>query len=95
MKNINLVYGNDTDDVDILCVPDRVADHLEEIVQMFFRWMSDPDHSHNFWMMSPSDCRYLALDTTEFIWWLNNFYLSGTEYISVVKNTQNSAMLTR
>ena len=85
MKNINLMYGNDTDDVDILCVPDRIADHLEEVVQTFFQWMSDKSHSHDFWLELPSGCRCLALDTTAFIWWLNNFYLRDMEYVSVVK----------
>lgn len=71
MKAINLVFENDLSDVDILLVPDNVAENIDCIVMEFFRWLHEPENGKRF--LAPyKDRMELAIGTEEFLWWLNN-----------------------
>lgn len=48
MKKINIVYDGYLDDVDIIRVPDVVAENIEDVTQDFFNWMSSTS-DHGFW----------------------------------------------
>lgn len=72
MKRINLVYEREYFDVDIALVPDEVADNIDHAVRTFENWLSNPQNSEPFARYTENGERYLATDTKEFIWWLNN-----------------------
>ena len=83
MKKINLLYGNDTSDVDILCVPNHIADNIENITQQFFNWMGDINNVHNYRRTNEMGEPYLEIDTEAFVWWLNNYYPHVDEIVAI------------
>ena len=74
MKLVNLLYDDDYDDVDIICVPDAVANNIGSVVGKFQRWIADERNVHSYWTTSRLGFKSLAIDTDAFIWWLNEHY---------------------
>lgn len=70
MKKINVVYDGCMDDVDIIQVPDVVAENIEDITQEFFDWMSSTC-DHGFWKKDNKGNQYLECETEAFIDWIN------------------------
>jgi hypothetical protein len=84
MKYINLVYEDDILDVDILSVPNEVADNIESIVKEFEAWCGIPENARRF-MIYNDQGAYMSVDTEEFLWWLSEVKLQGREKAVIVK----------
>ena len=84
MKKINLLYEYDYDDVDIILVPESIANNICDIVQEFQYWLSVPINKARFTKIGENGSPYLNVDTEEFLWWLNNVKLSGMPKASIV-----------
>ena len=41
MKYVNVVFGDDLSDVEIISVPDDVAENIEDLGQQFCNWLSN------------------------------------------------------
>lgn len=85
MQNIYIVFDDDHEDADLICVPDEIANNIDNIVQLFFNWMGNKHNNHTFWAHTKSGFQYLLLGTDEFIWWLNNHYLHSGEMAIVIE----------
>ena len=72
MKYINLVYGDDYEDVDILRVPDEIADNIDNVMRDFFRWTEIPENRQQLLIKNLDGEMVVGIDTEEFLWWLNN-----------------------
>ncbi len=59
--------------VDIVSIPDEIADNLEKIVNEFFRWMFDETNNHKYWVVEGGKKKYCSYSTEAFIDWLNRF----------------------
>lgn len=70
MKKINIVYDGYLDDVDIIRVPDVVAENIEDVTQDFFNWMSSTS-DHGFWRRDSKGNQHLECETEAFIEWIN------------------------
>ena len=86
LKLINLLYEYDYDDVDIICVPDNIADNIEETVQSYQSWMYKNIDKHSFWRFSASGCKILSLGTDEFLWWLNGQCIKSGEKAHLISS---------
>ena len=86
LKLINLLYEYDYDDVDIICVPDNVADNIEETVQHYQSWMYQNIDKHSFWRLSASGYKVLSLGTDEFLWWLNEQCIKSGEKARLISS---------
>ena len=71
MQKINVVYDGCLENVDILLVPDDVADDIERITQEFFNWLAVPENGDRFRTAVIDGRKFLSIGTDEFIWWLN------------------------
>lgn len=74
MKQINIVYEDDFSDVDIILVPDIVAENLEEIGMIFLSWAEKEE----------SDCWHIiegrkvcSVDTEDFMRWIDKRYFNS------------------
>ena len=89
MKLINVAYDYEYDDndvlidmgpVDILCVPDYVHDHLEDIVKEFDYWVGDEVYEGEkskhpeYWAQQENGEVVMNVGTEHFINWLNDHY---------------------
>ena len=84
MKPINLVFENDLSDVDILFVPDYVAENIDHMVLEFNKWLLKPENRIKF--LAPYKGKMeLAIGTEEFLWWLNNCLIQEDENSTVFK----------
>lgn len=82
MKKINIVFDDVLDDVDIICVPEFVANEIARIVQAFFSWMYNNDHE--YWVVNAKGQKVLTIETESFIWWLNNHYINSNEQAYII-----------
>ncbi len=71
MREINIVYGDNFSDADIILVPDIVAENLEKIGQDFLDWAVE----------TGSDCwrivdgrEVCCVETEDFIRWIDKKY---------------------
>lgn len=71
IKKINLLYEYDYDDVDIILVPESIANNICDIVQEFQYWLSVPINKARFTEIGENGSPYLNVDTEEFLWWQN------------------------
>ncbi len=85
MANYNIMFDGNSDDCDIIAVPDTYAKELEELAQAFCDWLTT-DEAHEYWY---HDTRYgfiPALETSGFVDWLNKrFNLSKGNVVTIVK----------
>lgn len=89
MKNINILYFDNYDDVDIVCVPNIVCEDLDNVVQKYFNWLSSTkDHGH--WKIKADGTMYIECDDAEvFVEWINqNFKEDENEAYIVKRNTK-------
>jgi hypothetical protein len=85
MKLINIVYGDETDDADILLVSDYVHDNIDQVVQNFFDW-AESTNEHGYFVVDVCGNKVLSLGTDEFIKWLNdNYFQSENKEMVVAK----------
>ena len=59
--------------VDIVNIPDEVAENLDEVVSEFFKWMFDKTNNHKYWVMEEGKKKYCSYTTEAFIDWINEF----------------------
>lgn len=70
MKKINVVFEEDYLDVDILLVPDSVAENLDAHVDAFFQWVRDSKNQEQF-LVPYNGKMVLGIATKEFLYWIN------------------------
>ena len=85
MKRINLIYECAYNDVDILCVPDYVADNIEYVEREFLHWINNKSLPHRFKKKDRAGNTTIMLETGEFIWWLNNLFITNGERASIIE----------
>ena len=93
MKQINIVFDYDYDEqndelivlgaVDIIQVPNVVADNLDKIVQEFFNWANEKE---NGCLKKINNDLICCTDTSKFIEWLNRFYHLEQEDSSMISS---------
>ena len=69
MEPVCILFDDMYDDTDIISVPDVLYANIEELGQQFQWWLGKGEH--DFWVTSPNGERYLTLETSGFVWWLN------------------------
>jgi len=74
MKLINILYADEYDDVDIVCVPDFIHDNVQMVVQKFNDWLSST-RDHGYYKKSSNGHEVLSVGTEEFVKWLNDNYI--------------------
>lgn len=93
MKLINVVFDYDYDEqndklivlgaVDIIQVPDFVAENLNKIVQEFFNWANQKENGCYKEMDNEFIC---CTDTYTFLEWLNKYYHTEQEFSSIISS---------
>ena len=83
MKQINLICDDEFEDVDILLVPDTIAENVPEVQREFNRWLMNPQNAERF-SREENGRQSLCIDTDEILWWLNHVKLTGEEKASIV-----------
>ena len=85
MKCINLVYGDDYEDVDILSVPDEIVENIDKIMWDFFDWTEVPENKQQLLVKDVKGNNVLGIDTEEFLYWLNNIKITDGPKAVVIK----------
>ena len=84
MQNVMILFDGMEADADMILVPDGLAMRIDAVAQEFFRWASDPATVHDFWLTLPNGRKALALDTKEFVWYLNHHAIDNGERAEIV-----------
>ena len=85
MKKINIVFDDNYENIDILSVPNNIAESIEQVVREFNVWLSIPENSRRFLVNYADEIEVLDINTEEFIWWLNNVRIVGIEKATIVE----------
>ena len=83
MREIYLIFEDDYEDCDVICVPDFIADNAPRYGQLFCDWLANTTDESYF--VDISGKKYLSCETEGFIRWLNNFYCNINEKAYIVK----------
>lgn len=87
MTNINIVFDDVYDDVDIIAVPDEIVPKIEELGQEFLFWIPTAEDSDYCTIIDEKKCS--VAETDGFIKWLNSFYCKNRENAYVVARNTN------
>ena len=87
MVEINIVFENELNDVDIIAIPDEIALDIDKICQEFFNWLPSAK-GNDYWTIIDGK-KYNVAETVGFIKWLNSSYCQGTEKAYIVKEHTN------
>lgn len=85
MKKINVVYDDMFDDVDILLVPDEIADNIEYVVWEFNQWLSSPENRNRFVLEVIDGYEVIGIETEAFLWWLNHLLIHTEHKAAILK----------
>ena len=83
-----MLFDEDYQDVDILEVPEKIAENIESIVREFNMWLCTPGNGSRFLVETASGKKVLAIGTKEFVWWLQNIKIKeidGEKTVEIVK----------
>ena len=84
MKKINIVYFDNYNDVDIVCIPNVVYDDIDSIVQKYFIWLSSGKHS--YWKTTEDGNKHIECDDAlVFVEWINNYIREKEDNAYIVK----------
>ena len=89
MRRVNVVYDEVFDDVDILLVPDNIAENIEHIVNEFNHWLLLPENRGRFVVKVLDGYDILEIGTMEFLWWLNHVKIDTTQKASILTQHTN------
>lgn len=85
MRYINLVYDDNYDDVDILLVPDFVAENVEDTSSKFLSWLNVSENQQRFLIVLEDGRQILGVETEGFLWWLNNVMINHGPKAKIIK----------
>ena len=83
MKYVNVVFGDDLSDVDIISAPDDVAENIEDLGQQFCNWLSN-DEAYEYRRVAENGIIYGILETNGFVTWLNRFHCGDIDEKAVI-----------
>lgn len=83
MKNVQILFEDAYDDVDIIIVPDDIYDSMKKLCQDFLHWKA-PKDDPDYWSVDKNGRIYANAETVGFVKWLNNFYCTGEEKASII-----------
>ena len=84
---INVSFDKECDrleDADIIDVPKRIIDDIENIQKSFFAWMFDKKNDHQYWIYDAEEKKYCSYGTDAFVDWLNEHILKDTQAKAMV-----------
>lgn len=84
MINFNILYEDDENDVDIICVPEVISSQMENIAQEFLDWLPNADAENNLYWKEINGDKCNICETDGFIEWLNNNYCSASQKAYIV-----------
>ena len=87
MVNINVVFDDSYDDVDIISIPNSISVRLEDVVKEFMDWLKNaPEDDTDYWCEVAGQ-KWTSLETRGFIKWLNNYCCQEERCIIVKQHT--------
>ncbi len=85
MIKINIVYDEHYKDADIICVPEKIFNNLNKIVNEFMAYLNyAPKDDIDYWV-EIDGVLCSVLETVGVIKWLNNTYYMGSDKAVIVK----------
>ncbi len=91
MKKVYVVFDDEFDDVDILLVPDNIADNIERVVWEFNQWLRIPENRSRFVVKGVNGYGIISINTEEFLWWLNHVRIDTTQKAAIL--TQHTKLV--
>lgn len=83
MVYFNVIYENDTNDVDIICVPDYIAKRINYLSQKFLDWL--PSATNDIYWTIIDGYKYSVCETDGFVKWLNDNYCKNDQMATIIK----------
>lgn len=84
MRKINVLFEYDYEDVDIVSVPDYIAENIESVLFDFFKWLKEPKNQQRFHVQYDGKT-VLSIDTNALIWWINRYDCAVDEPAFIVE----------
>ena len=88
MKKINIVFDDDYEDVDVIVIPDEIADAIQRLAQDYLFWIP-PKDDPNGWVVDDGE-PVLIKETTGFVEWLNKNHCIGVKSYVIEEHTSYS-----
>ena len=79
MKKVNVVFDDEIDDVDIILVPDDIADNIASVMWEFNQWLSLPENRRRFVEKTIDGREVLEIGTEKILWWLNHIKIDSMQ----------------
>lgn len=66
--------------VDIIDVPERIVQDIENLQQSFFKWLFNKSNDHKYWVLDNNGEKiYCSYCVDAFIEWLNKYIINNME----------------
>lgn len=82
MTYFNILYEDDKDDVDIICVPHFIANKMTILAQDFLDWL--PNAGEDIYWTVLDGRKVSVCETDGFVQWLNENYCRDTQKVFIV-----------
>jgi|GEM_PF-1966843 len=82
----NVSFADDCDnleDVDLIDIPKKILEDIDNIQKRFFVWMFDKSNNHKYWIEENGIKMYCSYGTSAFIEWLNTYVLESENAIII------------
>jgi len=81
MKKVALKF---TYEIDLIEVPDTIADEMTECQAAFDRWLYDENNEHSHWILQDGEKVAVSFDSQTFVEFLNKYILLSAEEKAIV-----------
>ena len=78
----NVLFEDDKEDVDIICVPDYIAIRMDFLAQQFLNWLPNADNDMYWTILDGKRCS--VCETDGFIKWLNDNHCKSSPMASII-----------
>lgn len=87
MKLMNVVFDEYYDDVDIILVPDDMAEVIDDLLGIYNDWTSEQKKRGVWHKFRDGITGFVAAtDTVDFIEWVNHFYYDEEGEITIIES---------
>ena len=86
MEKVNVIFGDDICDVDIIAIPKDIAQIIDTLAGIFSEWLlkDAPQNDNDYWVeINGKICS--NLETKGFVKWLNSYYCNNDNKAYIVE----------
>jgi hypothetical protein len=75
---VNVIFDDKLENADVIDIPEHILANIENVQNLFFKWLFDKSNDHNYWVYENGKKKYCSYRSEAFVEWLNDYLLKDS-----------------